>query len=199
VLAGAQSEAVTLSDVTVEEDLVITMGAADAPVLDAIQIAGFLWFELLISASYLGMASALAERVLAEERGAPADRVAVAGALEAAMSSLEGVAVPMADMDAARGDLLTRALLCRYATQDAINRAVALAEAVAPVDRGDHRLRWVAARDDVASRVGDRGEQAGGRVGAIGQERLDDPLELVRIVVGLRPRSAHRSPPASLH
>ncbi len=127
VLAGAQSESVTLSDVAVENDLVITMGSADAPELDSIQVAGFLWFELLISASYLGMASALAERVLREERGEPAERVAVAGPLEAAMSSLEGVAMQMADAALPREDLLTRALLCRYAAQDAITRSVATA------------------------------------------------------------------------
>lgn len=126
VLNGAQSDAVTLSEVAVEEELVITMGSADAPVLDEIQTAGFLWFELLISASYLGIASALAERVLHEERGDPGDRIAVAGALEAAMASLEGVALQMSD-NASRDDLLTRALLCRYATQDAISRAVAAA------------------------------------------------------------------------
>jgi alkylation response protein AidB-like acyl-CoA dehydrogenase len=125
VLGGAQSETVTLSDVAVEEDLVITMGAADAPVLDQIQVAGFLWFELLISASYLGMASALAERVLSEGRGTLGDRVAVAGALEAAMSSLEGIALQMSDGSIPHDQLLTRALLCRYATQDAINRSVA--------------------------------------------------------------------------
>jgi alkylation response protein AidB-like acyl-CoA dehydrogenase len=127
VLSGAQSDAVTLSDVAVEEDLVITMGSADAPVLDEIQVAGFLWFELLISASYLGMASALAERVLQEERGEPGDRVGVAGALEAAMAGLEGVALQMNDESVSREDLLTRALVCRYATQDAINRSVASA------------------------------------------------------------------------
>jgi alkylation response protein AidB-like acyl-CoA dehydrogenase len=127
VLTGAQSEAVTLTDVAVEEDLVITMGSADAPVLDAIQIAGFLWFELLISGSYLGMASALVERVLEQGRGEPGDRIAVAGELEAAMASLEGVALQMNDPDLPRVDLLQRALLCRYAAQDAITRSVGTA------------------------------------------------------------------------
>jgi len=127
VLGGAQSEAVALSDVAVEEDLVITMGVAEAPVLDEIQVAGFLWFELLISASYLGMASALAERVIAEERGTAGDRIVVAGALDAAMSSLEGVALQMSDDTISRDELLTRALMCRYAAQDAINRSVAQA------------------------------------------------------------------------
>ncbi|HEX8743248.1 MAG TPA: hypothetical protein VF712_08940 [Thermoleophilaceae bacterium] len=125
VLAGAQSEAVTLTDVAVEEDLVITMGTAADPDLDEIQIAGFLWFELLISGSYLGMASALAERVLQDGRGDVTQRIAVAGELEAAMSALEGVALQMKDSDVSRDDLLKRALMCRYATQDAISRSVA--------------------------------------------------------------------------
>jgi len=125
VLAGAQSEAVTLTDVAVEEDLVITMGSAADPDLDEIQIAGFLWFELLISGSYLGMASALAERVLQDERGEVGQRIALSGELEAAMSALEGVAFQIRDPEVSRDDLLKRALLCRYAAQDAINRSVA--------------------------------------------------------------------------
>jgi alkylation response protein AidB-like acyl-CoA dehydrogenase len=127
VLTGAQSESVTLTDVAIEEDLVITMGSADAPVLDAIQVAGFLWFELLISASYLGIASALAERVLEQQRGEPGTSVSALAELEAAMAGLEAVALHMNDSELPRSELLQTALLCRYSAQDAISRSVATA------------------------------------------------------------------------
>ena len=121
ILAGAQSEAVTLTDVSVDPDLVL--GVDDA---DAVQTASFLWFELLITASYLGMASSLVERAVAAERGDPALRIAMVADLESAMASLGAVARRMEQGD--RGDsLLVQALLHRYAAQDAIGRSVTLA------------------------------------------------------------------------
>lgn len=125
VLAGAESDTVSLDDVSVEEDLVITMGSAEAPVLDEIQTAGFLWFELLITASYVGIASALVERVLYGHRGDEWPRIAGAVELEAAMASLEGVAQQIHPGGPRSADLLPRALHCRYAAQDAISRSVA--------------------------------------------------------------------------
>jgi alkylation response protein AidB-like acyl-CoA dehydrogenase len=121
VLAGAQSEAVTLSDVPVDPNLVVAVESANA-----VQVAGLLWFELLITASYLGMASTLVERVIVAERGDPALRAAMVADLESAMASLAAVAHRMEDGD--RGEsLLLRALLHRYAAQDAIGRSVTAA------------------------------------------------------------------------
>lgn len=127
LLAGAQSDAVTLRDVAVEEELVVGIGTVAAPAFDAVQTAGFLWFELLITSAYLGAASALVERLLRERRGDASARIAAAGELESAMAALEGIARQVGDEDVDQGDLLTRALLCRYATQDAIGRATTLA------------------------------------------------------------------------
>lgn len=126
VLAGAESDSVTLHDVAVDEQQLVTMGEAGPGELERIETAGFLWFTLLITASYLGIASALAERVLLEAKTDAASRIGPAMELEAAMSSLEGIAFRLQDGDAS-GDLLARALLCRYAAQDAINRSVASA------------------------------------------------------------------------
>lgn len=121
VLAGAQSEAVTLTDVPVDADLVI--GIDDA---GAMQIASFLWFELLITASYIGMASSLVERVIAAGRGDPGLRTAMVADLESAMASLDAAAQRMEEGDRSES-LLLRTLLHRYAAQDAISRSVALA------------------------------------------------------------------------
>ena len=126
ILAGAESDAVTLTDVKVESDLIVTMGGSDIAALDRVETAGFLWFTLLISASYIGMASGLAERVLSDARKDPGARVAVAMELETAMAGLEGIGTRLAADDTS-AELLTRALLCRYAAQDAISRAVAIA------------------------------------------------------------------------
>lgn len=126
ILAGAESDAVILEDVRVESDLLVTVGGAEPGELDRVESAGFLWFVLLISASYLGMASALVERVIAEQRGEPGLALTAAEELEMAMSALEGTAQRLAS-EGASVDLLTKALLCRYGVQDAINRAVASA------------------------------------------------------------------------
>lgn len=127
LLAGAQSDAVTLRDVRVEDELLVAMGNVQEPEFDAIQVAGFLWFELLITASYLGMASSLVERLITARRGDPGTRIAVAGELEISMAALEGIARQVGDDAVDQTDLLSKALLCRYATQDAINRATASA------------------------------------------------------------------------
>lgn len=121
ILAGAQSEAVTLTDVPVDPSLVVAVCNGDA-----VQTAGFLWFELMITASYVGMASALVERVVAAERGDPVLRTAIVADLESAMASLAAIADRMERGDRSES-LLVQALLHRYAAQDAIGRSVASA------------------------------------------------------------------------
>jgi alkylation response protein AidB-like acyl-CoA dehydrogenase len=119
VLAGAESEEVVLEGVFVPEDrLVPWTSAAD------VQEQGFLWFELLVTASYLGAGSALVERVLREQRGTAAERVLLGVELESAVAALEGVA--RAAMAGEQGqDLRARLLLVRYAAQQALERATA--------------------------------------------------------------------------
>lgn len=126
ILAGAQSDAVTLRDVAVEEELVVGPDETGAQ-LGVVQTAGFLWFELLIAATYIGVASALVERLLHAARGEPGARVAAAAELESSMAALEGIALQLGDGAGEDSRLLGRALLCRYAVQDAVNRATGLA------------------------------------------------------------------------
>jgi alkylation response protein AidB-like acyl-CoA dehydrogenase len=124
ILGGAESDAVTLNDVEVESELLVPMGSAAGSELDRVEITGFVWFVLLITASYLGIASALVERVLEASRGEAVSRLSAAMELEAAMASLECVALRLAG-EGASADLLVTALFCRYSAQDAINRSVA--------------------------------------------------------------------------
>jgi alkylation response protein AidB-like acyl-CoA dehydrogenase len=124
ILAGAESDEVVLNDVVVAEEDFFPLGGAGRS--NPVQDRGFLWFELLITAAYLGIASGLAERVLTSQGGTAAGRVAMATELEAAMAALEGVARAM-DAGEAGNDELARMILVRYAAQAALDRASALA------------------------------------------------------------------------
>jgi alkylation response protein AidB-like acyl-CoA dehydrogenase len=120
VLRGAESDQLVLRDVFVAADQVFFPEIEET--LDAVEAGGFLWFELLVSASYLGIASGLAERVVAAGKGEPCERTQLVIDLEGAMSALEGVAHSMTAGE--RGEaLLARAMYVRYAVQQAIERA----------------------------------------------------------------------------
>src|SRR5689334_21939211 len=96
--------------------------------MDPIQARGFVWFELLVSASYLGAATNLAERVIARGRGSDEDRADLAIELETTAAALEQVAsaaMTTDDNDA----LLARALYARFATERTIGRVVMSAAA----------------------------------------------------------------------
>lgn len=124
VLAGAESDEVILHDVKVPEQLISYTGSSGN--LDYVQTRGFLWFELLISASYLGIASALVERTIAASKGTPSERTLLGIEVEGAMAALEGVAQSMMVGDSDQGnDQLARILFVRYAVQRAIERVTA--------------------------------------------------------------------------
>ena len=127
-LAAAESDAVTLKDVFVPEALVFY--PQDTESMDPIQARGFVWFELLVSASYLGAATNLAERVLSRGRGSDVDRAGLAMELESTMAALERVAATAADAHD-NDELLARALYVRYAAERAIERVVMTASALA--------------------------------------------------------------------
>jgi len=124
ILAGAESDEVILKDVSVPEDALLPLGGSGRS--NPVQDRGFLWFELLIAASYLGIASALVERVLSSGRGSVADRVSLAIEVECAMAALEGIARGMQAGERGNEEL-GRMLLVRYAVQSAIDRATSLA------------------------------------------------------------------------
>lgn len=125
-LAGAQSDEVVLRDVVITEELLIRTEVRADDELDSLQTTGFLWFELLMSASYLGAVSALVERVLTGEKGQPNDRAALAVELECAMGAVEGVCRAMM-MGEQGTDLFAQSLIVRYAVQGAIARVVSSA------------------------------------------------------------------------
>ncbi|MFD8964020.1 acyl-CoA dehydrogenase [Streptomyces sp. NPDC059568] len=123
ILAGAESDEVVLDDVEVPAELLVRTDVTADGRLDHLQTVGFVWFELLMTASYLGAASALVERTLANTRVDAAVRAEAATILEAAVLGLEGLA---ASSEPIGQNTLAQALICRYAAQDAINRVLAL-------------------------------------------------------------------------
>lgn len=119
VLAGSQSDEVHLKDVFVPDEMIIRGTPEDPGRLDDLQVATFVWFELLITSAYVGVGSALIEQVLARGRGSTADRAAAAVQLESAVLLTEGVA--RAVRDGMSGDeAVATALVARYATQRAL-------------------------------------------------------------------------------
>jgi len=123
ILAGAESDELILQDVFVPEEYLFFPETQE--VLDKVETGGLLWFELLIAASYLGIASALAERALVSGKGTATDRAMPAIELEGAASALEGIAHSM--LVGQRDDgMLAKCLATRYAVQGMIERSAAL-------------------------------------------------------------------------
>jgi alkylation response protein AidB-like acyl-CoA dehydrogenase len=94
--------------------------------MDTVQSASMVWFELLMTASYLGMASALVERALQGGKAEATSKVEAAMEVESTMAALEGVAGGLDAGDDVEAVLL-RALLVRYSAQEALSRAVTAA------------------------------------------------------------------------
>jgi alkylation response protein AidB-like acyl-CoA dehydrogenase len=126
VLAGAESDEVIVAGVEVPHELIVRTETGPGDALDDIQLSGFVWFEMLMTASYLGAASALVERALHSVKGAAAERVALVSELEACMSAVERAAMA-AELGEQGEAVLLRTLQIRYATQHAIERVTALA------------------------------------------------------------------------
>jgi alkylation response protein AidB-like acyl-CoA dehydrogenase len=128
VLAGAESDQVTLDHVFVPDALIFYPQDSDS--MDPVQARGFVWFETLVSASYLGAATNLAERVIDRGRGSDEDRAGLAIELETAAAALEHVAAE-APVCEDNDTLLARALYVRFATERTIERVVMAAASAA--------------------------------------------------------------------
>jgi alkylation response protein AidB-like acyl-CoA dehydrogenase len=118
VLAGAESDAVVLREVFVHESLVVRTKMAPGGALDTTHRIGFLWFELLMTASYLGIAGGLVEDALATR----VPDGPVVGAWAQVRTSANALAALAAEIDAGRYDdeLLGQLLVCRFQLQDAL-------------------------------------------------------------------------------
>ena len=119
VLAGAESDAVRLDSVFVPDQLVVRTEMISAGPLDQTHRTGFLWFELLITASYLGVAAGLVEEAMSAPRAADFTVVGAWAQVHTAALALQRLA---GHLDAGRCDdaLLGEVLLCRYGLQAAL-------------------------------------------------------------------------------
>jgi alkylation response protein AidB-like acyl-CoA dehydrogenase len=125
ILAGAESDEIILRDALVSEKLIAHLGAAGS--LSAMESRAFLWFELLIASSYLGIATGLVERVISSGKGSPTERALLGIEVEGAMAALERVSQMMVETIESSDDQLVHALFVRFAVQRAIERATTLA------------------------------------------------------------------------
>ena len=117
-LAGAESDAVELHEVFVAKKMVFSVGLKN--LLEPVQLIGFYWFELLISAAYLGVCAGLVEQVIEKQRWSAADRVDLVIGLQLALSSLRGAAHEYATSPLPLEQKLARLLLVRYGIERSI-------------------------------------------------------------------------------
>lgn len=126
VLAAGESDEVRLTNVYVPQEMVIRTEPDDPNRLDDLLSAGFAWFEMLVTAVYVGAASTLVERALARGKGSVTDRAAAVVQLEAAAGLVEGAA--RAIRDGVGGDeAVATVLVARYAAQQILDSATDLA------------------------------------------------------------------------
>jgi alkylation response protein AidB-like acyl-CoA dehydrogenase len=121
VLRGAESDEVVLEQVRVPASLAVEIGTEN---LDFTQKVGFVWFEMLICASYLGVASRLVEMSLVSGRGSDVEVSRAVCAVESAAQSLEGVARRFSELrsddDSGLEWMLAATLMARYQAQSEI-------------------------------------------------------------------------------
>ncbi|MEV6795315.1 acyl-CoA dehydrogenase family protein [Streptomyces sp. NPDC051320] len=126
IMGGAESDEVRLKDVFVDEGLFVRATADDPDRFDDLQTAGFIWFELLITAAYTGVASALTARVLERGRGSVTDRSTLALRTEAAIELTEGMARTIREGEISEATV-AGTLVTRFAVQELLVQSAALA------------------------------------------------------------------------
>lgn len=124
ILGGAESDAVILQDVEVHPDLVFELDAELQSQDNDLQTLGYVWFEMLLTACYLGVASALVEKVMASGRGTVQDRTSLCIQLESSNLLVDAIARNL-DLGDFGKDALSRALITRFAAADNIQAIVA--------------------------------------------------------------------------
>ncbi|MGA7812322.1 acyl-CoA dehydrogenase, partial [Caballeronia sp.] len=125
LLAAADNNELRFENVRVSADQVLLAGDDDAEIAEIValgEVTGLAWFEIVATASYLGAASALAERVLTNVRVDPHERALLGSELETAQAALDG-AVRLMQTAPVDQSLLARVLLVRFAVQRIIERS----------------------------------------------------------------------------
>jgi alkylation response protein AidB-like acyl-CoA dehydrogenase len=122
-LAGAESDEVRLKDVFVTDSQILLPPGDRVDELTELQVVGLIWFEMIVCATYVGVASALVDQVLTRGRGAGADRATLATRIEAAAGLTEALARRIMDGEV-DNDGIAASLVARFTVQDLITAVV---------------------------------------------------------------------------
>ncbi|GGV52096.1 acyl-CoA dehydrogenase family protein [Streptomyces spectabilis] len=125
-LVAAESHEVRLTDVFAGAEHVLRAPASAGERLDALNEAGVIWFQMIVAATYTGVASALVDQVLRDKRGPVEERAGLCLLIESAASLVEGLARRIMDDDLGN-DCAAASLFTRFTVQPIVTRAVAQA------------------------------------------------------------------------
>ncbi|WP_318433939.1 acyl-CoA dehydrogenase family protein [Photobacterium leiognathi] len=120
-LRASQTESIVLDDVFVPWSMLVNVDGKQAY---HAHLAGFAWFELITSVSYLGMAFGLIEKVAAMGRLEGRDKLDCFCQLESQYLALKSIA---RDIDNTSESTLAESLIVRYHTQKVITDVASLA------------------------------------------------------------------------
>jgi len=117
VLGGAESDELILEDVPVPAEFVMACAFDDA--LDPVETVGYVWLQLALAATYLGIVAGMVERVVRGRRGTARDRGELIAETEAQSACIQMIAVQL-DRREVGSALLARTLAVRFNVQKAI-------------------------------------------------------------------------------
>jgi alkylation response protein AidB-like acyl-CoA dehydrogenase len=120
ILAGAESDEVIVTDVHVPDDFVFAVDASDA--LDPVEVTGYIWLQVALCSTYLGMVSSLVERLLASGKGTPEERGMLVAQTESLAAAIDGIAYALDSRKENQKALLCRSLSMRIAAQGSIEQ-----------------------------------------------------------------------------
>lgn len=133
VLAAADSHELRFQDVWISEDQIF-LASDDDPETEQIiagaEIMGLCWFEIVASASYLGIVSGLAEKALMNHKVDAHERAKLGGELECAQAALDG-AVRIMETAEVEQSLLAKILFIRFGVQRQIEQNAMLGSELA--------------------------------------------------------------------
>ncbi len=90
ILKGSETEEIVLTDVKVPKESMFVAGNEEE--LHPSIVRGLIWFELIVSTSYIGVCSSLIEKVISKGSLPPYEMRNMVSLIEAAMNAIEGLA-----------------------------------------------------------------------------------------------------------
>lgn len=131
ILRASDSNAIFFDDVFVPQECMLLPDSSEdaeaAAFAQRASLTGLCWFQLMVGASYLGVASALVERLLAKRNVDDVMLAQLAIDLEGSGQVLAGTARELEQRDSADEAFYCKALCARFLVQGAIERASNLA------------------------------------------------------------------------